>query len=66
MFYTRTGKPCPQCGAVLKGQKQPAVGGPAACPECGTAPAAAPPAAGAFEDLDVLVEQLDLVMRRRN
>jgi Pyruvate/2-oxoacid:ferredoxin oxidoreductase delta subunit len=73
MFYTRTGQPCPLCGAKAKRQSSAAVAAGQLCPECGRPPSAqiyslGPAVASgrpAFDDLDVLVDQLDQRMQQR-
>lgn len=74
MYYARTQQPCPVCGRKPERKPHASGSGDSLCPECGrpmpknTLPANAPtPDADrpAFDDLDLLVDQLDEAMRRR-
>jgi NAD-dependent dihydropyrimidine dehydrogenase PreA subunit len=58
MFYTRTKRPCPVCGATDAGM------GDDICPECGR-PTGAVPVAGADELDDLIAALDDLTQRRR-
>jgi NAD-dependent dihydropyrimidine dehydrogenase PreA subunit len=77
MFYVRTQQPCPACGRKADRKSSKTAEDAALCPECGSPlpkdvaasrglsaalPADAKPA---FDDLDLLVDQLDQAMQRR-
>jgi Pyruvate/2-oxoacid:ferredoxin oxidoreductase delta subunit len=71
MFYARTQQPCPACGRKPERKSSTPRAGQPLCPECGRAlPSPAGGAASAaerppFDDLDLLVDQLDRAMQRR-
>jgi Pyruvate/2-oxoacid:ferredoxin oxidoreductase delta subunit len=73
MFYARTQQPCPACGRKAERKSSSPAAGDRLCPECGRRLPASPPAKGAavagerlpFDDLDILVDQLDQAMQRR-
>ena len=73
MFYARTQQPCPECGRQFERKSATPRAGDRLCPECGRAvppsPATQGPSVAAdrppFDDLDILVDQLDQAMQRR-
>jgi NAD-dependent dihydropyrimidine dehydrogenase PreA subunit len=73
MFYTRTQQPCTACGRKAERKSATPRPGDRLCPECGRALSSSPPAKDsasaadrpAFDDLDILVDQLDRAMQRR-
>jgi len=66
MFYARSEQPCPVCGRKVDRKSLRAAASGDLCPECGCPKPAAPPANRApFDDLDLLVDQLDQAMQRR-
>jgi Pyruvate/2-oxoacid:ferredoxin oxidoreductase delta subunit len=73
MFYARTQTPCPACGRKAQRKSSTPRAGEQTCPECGRplpASKAAKDNAVAgdrlpFDDLDILVDQLDQAMQRR-
>jgi hypothetical protein len=73
MFYARTQQPCPACGRKAERKSATPRPGDRLCPECGRALPSSPPAKDSasaadrppFDDLDILVDQLDRAMQRR-
>jgi len=73
MFYARTQQPCPACGRKAAGKSATPAAGDRICAECGRPLPTPKPAKGSaraadradFDDLDVLVDQLDQAMQRR-
>ncbi len=73
MFYARTQQPCPACGRKTERKSSSPAAGDRLCPECGRRLPASQVAKGAavagerlpFDDLDILVDQLDQAMQRR-
>jgi NAD-dependent dihydropyrimidine dehydrogenase PreA subunit len=61
MFYLRTEQPCKVCGRKVTRKPKVSPGTPI-CPECGGPMSIEKPA---FDDLDVLVDQLEQVMQRK-
>jgi Pyruvate/2-oxoacid:ferredoxin oxidoreductase delta subunit len=73
MFYARTHQACPACGRKAERKSSTPAAGDRLCPECGRSLPSPKAAKGdsvaaerlPFDDLDLLVDQLDQAMQRR-